>query len=281
MKKKLSVSLVLTTFIKYFTLVAFALFAVIPVLTCVVTALKTKDDYQNSNVMEMPKQLALSNFTEAWQKADMGLAFLNSTIILICVLGGSIMIGAMLAYVLSRFKFHGNALIRNLFLFATLLPGVAMQVSVYQIMTTLGLVNNMMGYVVLMMGTDVIAIYIFIQFFENIPVSLDESAILDGASYFGVFFRILLPLLKPAIVTCMILKGVATYNEYYLANLYLQDKNKYVVVATSLFKFTGPMGNQYNMICAGLLITILPALIIFITCQKQIYSGLTMGAVKG
>ena len=281
MKKKLSVSLVLTTFIKYFTLVAFALFAVIPVLTCVVTALKTKDDYQNSNVMEMPKQLALSNFTEAWQKADMGLAFLNSTIILICVLGGSIMIGAMLAYVLSRFKFHGNALIRDLFLFATLLPGVAMQVSVYQIMTTLGLVNNMMGYVVLMMGTDVIAIYIFIQFFENIPVSLDESAILDGASYFGVFFRILLPLLKPAIVTCMILKGVATYNEYYLANLYLQDKNKYVVVATSLFKFTGPMGNQYNMICAGLLITILPALIIFITCQKQIYSGLTMGAVKG
>jgi len=132
-----------------------------------------------------------------------------------------------------------------------------------------------------MMGTDVISIYIFIQFFENIPVSLDESAIMDGASYFGVFFKILLPLLKPAIITCMILKGVSTYNEYYMANLYLQDKKRLVVVATSLYTFTGPLGNQYNLICAGLLITIIPALFIFILCQKQIYSGLTAGAVKG
>ena len=89
------------------------------------------------------------------------------------------------------------------------------------------------------------------------------------------------PLLKPAVVTVMILKGVGVYNEYYNANLYLQNKNKYVTVATSLFKFTGPLGNQYNYICAGVIITMLPALIIFILCQKQIYSGLTQGAVKG
>ena len=79
----------------------------------------------------------------------------------------------------------------------------------------------------------------------------------------------------------MILKGVSTYNEYYAANLYLQNKNLYVTVATSLFKFTGPLGNQYNYICAGVIITMLPALIIFIICQKQIYSGLAQGAVKG
>ena len=123
-----------------------------------------------------------------------------------------------------------------------------MQVSVYQIMYTLGWINSLPGYIILMCGTDVMSIYIFIQFFENLPVSLDESAIMDGCTYFGVFFRILLPLLKPAIVTVMILKGVGTYNEYYTANLYLQDKNRYVTVATSLFKFTGPLGNQYNYI---------------------------------
>lgn len=211
----------------------------------------------------------------------MGIAFLNSFIVLVSVLFGSIMVGSMLAYILNRFQFPGNNLIRNLFLFAALLPGVAMQVSVYQIMTQLHLINNLLGYIILMMGTDVISIYIFIQFFENIPVSLDESAIMDGASYFGVFFKILLPLLKPAIITCMILKGVSTYNEYYMANLYLQDKKRLVVVATSLYTFTGPLGNQYNLICAGLLITIIPALFIFILCQKQIYSGLTAGAVKG
>ena len=156
-----------------------------------------------------------------------------------------------------------------------------MQVSVYQIMYSLHLINSLPGYIILMCGTDVISIYIFIQFFENISTSLDESAILDGCTYFGIFFKILFPLLKPAIVTVMILKGVGTYNEYYTANLYLQDKNQYVTVATSLFKFTGPLGNQYNYICAGVIITMLPALIIFILCQKQIYSGLTQGAVKG
>jgi multiple sugar transport system permease protein len=120
-----------------------------------------------------------------------------------------------------------------------------------------------------------------LQFFDNLPVSLDESAILDGCSLFGVFFKILLPLTQPAIITSMILKGVSTYNEYYMANLYLQDKTRLSVVSTSLYKFTGPMGNQYNYICAGVLITIIPALIVFILCQKRIYSGLAQGAVKG
>ena len=132
-----------------------------------------------------------------------------------------------------------------------------------------------------MLFRSIISIYIFIQFFENISPALDESAIMDGCTYFGVFFRILFPLLKPAIVTVMILKGVGVYNEYYTANLYLQNKNKLVTVATSLFKFTGPLGNQYNYICAGVIITMIPALLIFVSCQKQIYSGLTQGAVKG
>ena len=104
---------------------------------------------------------------------------------------------------------------------------------------------------------------------------------MDGCTYFGVFFKILLPLLKPAIVTVMILKGVSTYNEYYMANLYLQDKSRLVTMATSLYKFTGPLGNQYNYICAGVIITLLPALIVFILCQKQIYAGLAAGSVKG
>lgn len=269
-------------FLQYFSLVFFSLVAVIPVASCVVTAFKTNEEYQSTNVMTMPENwLNFQNFIDAFTRANMGRAFLNSGIILVCVLFGSIMVGTTLAYVLNRFKFPGNGLIRNLFLFATLLPGIAMQISVYAIMKELGFINHLYGYIIMMMGTDVIAIYIFIQFFENIPVSLDESAYMDGASYFKIFFRILLPLLKPAIVTAMILKGVGTYNEYYAANLYLQNKSKLVTVATSLYTFTGPLGNQYNLICAGLIVSLLPALIIFIVCQKQIYSGLTMGAVKG
>lgn len=273
---------VIWTIMKYTSLILGAFIAVLPVVVCVITAFKTPEEYAGTNVMTLPESWTyFENFIQAWKQANMGTAFKNSLIILIFVLTGSVLTGSMLAYVLSRFKFKGNGLIRNLFLFASLLPGIAMQVSVYQIMYTLGWINFLPGYIVMMCGTDIISIYIFIQFFENISTSLDESAIMDGCTYFGVFFRILLPLLKPAIVTVMILKGVGVYNEYYTANLYLQDKNTLVTVATSLFKFTGPLGNQYNYICAGVIITMIPALIVFILCQKQIYSGLTQGAVKG
>ena len=232
--------------------------------------------------MVLPESwLYINNFVDAFKKAGMGRAFINSTIVLVCVLAISTLIGTQLAYVLNRFKFFGNSFIRSLFLFASMLPGVAMQISVYEIMYKLHFINSLPGYIIMMCGTDVISIYIYIQFFENIDNSLDESAIVDGASYFTIFYKILLPLLKPAIVTSCILKGVGTYNEYYCANLYLQDKTRYATVATSLYTFVGPLGSKYNLICAGVIISLLPALIVFILCQKQIYSGLTAGSVKG
>ncbi len=279
-EKKLS--RIIITILKYFFLVFFSFWAVIPIVSCVITAFKTNEEYTNTNVMDMPKNwLDFDNFITAWQRADMTTAFKNTIIILVFVLLGAILVGSMLAYVLDRFKFPGNALIRTLFLFASLLPGVAMQVATYKIMYNLHFINHLYGYIIMSMGTDIISIYIFIQFFENISKSLDESAIIDGASYFTVYFKVLFPLLKPAIITVLVLKGVGTYNEYYNANLYLQDKTILRTVSTSLYTFTGPLGNQYNMICAGVLISILPALIIFILCQKQVYSGLTLGSVKG
>jgi ABC-type glycerol-3-phosphate transport system permease component len=270
------------TVAKYFSLLFFSFWSVVPVASCVVTAFKTDKEYEQTKVLDMPASwLNFGNFKQAWHQADMGLGFRNTCIILFFVLIGSIMTGSMLAYVLSRFKFPGNSLIRTLFLFAALLPGVAMQVSTYQIMYNLHFINHLYGYIIMMMGTDVISIYIFIQFFENISQSLDESAIIDGASYFTVFFKILLPLLKPAIITVLVLKGVGTYNEYYAANLYLQNKAILRTVSTSLYAFVGPLGSQYNLICAGVLMSILPALLVFILCQKQVYGGMTMGSVKG
>lgn len=281
-KKKYSVKAIVWIIVKYVSLIFVAFCAVLPIVSCVITAFKTDAEYKSTNVMTLPESwFNFQNFIDAFQKANMITAFKNSVIILIFVLVGSIIIGTQLAYVLNRFKFPGNALIRNLFTFAALLPAIAMQVAVYEIMVNLNFVNTLHGYIIMMMGTDVISIYIFIQYFENLPTSLDESAIIDGASYFTIYSKILLPLLKPAIVTAVILKGANTYNEYYCAQLYLQDKTRLCTVATSLYTFTGPMGSQYNLICAGVIISLLPALIVFILCQKQIYSGIAAGAVKG
>ena len=267
--------------LKYIVLIFFSFVAVLPVASCVITAFKTEEEYNTTNVMTPPGNwLNFHNFADAFTRANMGLGFVCSIMVLVSVLVVSTLIGTQLAYVLDRFKFVGNKLVRSLFLFASLLPGVAMQVAVYEIMFKLHFINSLPGYIIMMCGTDIISIYIYIQFFENIPKDIDESGIIDGANYFTIFYRLLFPLLKPAIVTSCILKGVATYNEYYAANLYLQDKKRFPTVATSLYTFVGPLGSKYNLICAGVIISIIPALIVFITCQRKIYSGLTSGAIK-
>ena len=103
---------------------------------------------------------------------------------------------------------------------------------------------------------------------------------MDGCSFPGIFFKIIMPLLKPAVVTVIIIKGIGFYNEFYTPYLYMKDK-ELQVISTSLYAFQGPYGTQWEIICAACVITMLPALIVFILLQKHIYSGLTAGAVKG
>lgn len=281
MKKKRTFGGVLFDILKYVILILASVIAVVPVIVCVFTAFKSEHEYTHSSVLTLPHSFAyLENFKVAIEKAQMLRCFMNTLLVLIVVLAVSVVTSAMLAYVLNRFRFPGRNLIQNLFLFASLLPGIAMQVTIYQIMFRLGLINHLYGYMFVLCGTDIISIYIFLQFFENLPTALDESAIIDGCTPFGVFFKILFPLLKPAIMTTVILKGVSVYNEYYSSNLYLQQP-ELRTVSTALYTFTGPYGSKYNYICAGVLITILPILIFFLIFQKQIYSGMASGAVKG
>lgn len=224
MKTKTSPITVIFNIFKYVVLILAAVIALVPVCVCILTAFKTTDEYNASSVLDLPKSFTyFENFKIAFTQANMLRGFFNTALVLIVVLTVSVFIGAMLAYVLNRFQFKGNGVIQNLFMFAALIPGIATQVTVYQIMYSLGLINHLYGYMIVLMGTDIISIYIFLQFFENLPVSLDESAIMDGCTYFGVFFKILFPLLKPAIVTSLVLKGVGVYNEYYMSNLYLQN----------------------------------------------------------
>lgn len=275
------IKLVIFDIFKYVMLIIAALVALVPILVCIFAAFKTNDEYASSTALQLPESfLYFDNFRIAIEKANMFKCFANTFIVLIVVLICSVLISAMTAYVLNRFTFPGRGMIENLFLFASLLPGIAMQVTIYQIMYKLGLINHLYGYMIVLMGTDIISIYIFLQFFENLPVSLDESAIIDGCTYFGIFFKILLPLLKPAIMTSLVLKGVSVYNEYYASSLYLQNE-ELKTISTALYTFTGPYGNQYNYICAGVLITIAPILIFFLIFQKRVYSGMASGAVKG
>jgi len=265
----------------YVALLLACFISLLPLISSFMISFKTSEEYALTNAMTPPQNwLNFGNYVQVWTEGDMLRAFLTSASVVVVVVAVSVMMGSMLAYVLNRFHFPGNNLIRNLFMIATLIPGIAMQVTTYQIMKDLGFLNSIIGYAILMSGTDVISIYIFLQYFENLDVALDESAVLEGCTYFGVFFRILLPLTKPAIITVAVLKGVGVYNEYYSANLYLQS-NSWRTISTALYSFSGPFKSSYNIICAGVLLTLIPSLIVFLLFQKQVYAGLASGSVKG
>ena len=173
MRTKTSPITVIFNVFKYVVLILAAVIALIPVCVCILTAFKTTDEYNTSSVLDFPKSFTyFENFKIAFTQANMLRGFLNTALVLIVVLTVSVFIGAMLAYVLNRFQFKGNGVIQNLFMFAALIPGIATQVTVYQIMYSLGLINHLYGYMIVLMGTDIISIYIFLQFFENLPVSL-------------------------------------------------------------------------------------------------------------
>ncbi len=266
--------------IKYVSLIIGAMTAILPIVVVFFASFKSKAEYGSTGPFQMPKNwLNFDNYARAFTEGQMLTGFKNTVILLIISLAGAILIGTMTAYALHRFKFRGRTIIMGAFLIATLIPGVTTQVATFQIINALGLFNTRFAAIVLYTGTDIMAIYIFLQFLDSISVALDESAMLDGASYFTVYRKIVLPLLKPAISTVIILKGIGIYNDFYTAFLYM-PKQELLTLSTGLFKFKGPYGSQWEVISAGIIIAIVPTLIAFVALQKYIYNGFTSGAVK-
>ncbi|WP_434810536.1 carbohydrate ABC transporter permease [Microbacterium sp. bgisy189] len=264
--------------LKYASLIGAALVVLLPLSVVLFASFKTKEEYANSGPLDPPQNwLNFANFIEAAQKSDMVGGFINTTIILVISLTGTILIGTMAAYAIDRFNFRGKKLIMVMFLIATLIPSVTSQVATFQLISGLGLYNTKAALVLLFMGTDIIAIYIFIQFMQSIPVSLDEAAMIDGANRWTIYWRVVLPLLKPAIATVVIIKGIAIYNEFYLPSLYLQSEN---LISTALYRFKGPFGAQWELITAATILVIVPTVIAFLFLQRWIYKGLVAGAVK-
>ncbi|UQZ35691.1 sugar ABC transporter permease [Paenibacillus sp. PK3_47] len=268
------------SFFKYLTLVLGALMALIPIAVVFLASLKTNAEYASTGPLTLPENwLNFSNYTKAFVDGKMLLGFMNTIIIVLISIAGATLTGSMMAYILARFKFKGSKLLMGAFLLATLIPGVTTQVATFQIINSLELFNTRWAPILMYLGTDIIAVYIFMQFLDSISESLDESAMLDGASYWTIYWRIILPLLSPAIVTVIIVKGVNIYNDFYTPFLYM-PKSDLQVVSTALFKFKGPYGSQWEVICAAIMIAIIPTLIAFVSLQKYIYNGFAQGSVK-
>jgi multiple sugar transport system permease protein len=274
------------TVIKYSTLIAMTIIVILPMIPIFFGSFKTNYEFYSSSVWAFPKSFFnLENYRIAFTQGNMLLGFGNTLLIMVISITVSVLIGSMTAFVLQRFRFHGRKLITYLFLFAALVPTITLNIAIFSLMAWIGqhvgiqIINTRLAAIILFSGTDIITVYIFMQFLKHIPLAIDESAVIDGASYFRIYFSIILPLLVPAITTVVILKFVAIYNDFYIPMLYM-PRSDLAVISTALDNFRGPFGSKWEVICAGQMITILPILVVFIALQKYIYKGLLIGSVK-
>lgn len=269
----------LITVLQYLVLAAGCLAVFIPIVVILLGAFKDGKEFANSGVFQLPKSWSSENFKTAFFEGNVLLGLRNTAVILIASCAGTILTGTMTAFVIQRFDSYFTRTVKALFLLATLLPNISMQVTVFQIVSKMGLYNTMFAPIILYVGTDIISIYIFMQFLSQISTSLDESAIMDGASYPRIYFSIILPNLMPAIATVLIIKFVSIYNDFYTPQLYMQD-DRLLVVSTVLYKYISSTKIQWEVVFAGIILCIIPTLVIFLFLQKYIYSGLVSGSVK-
>ncbi|UUU25556.1 carbohydrate ABC transporter permease [Streptomyces sp. DSM 40750] len=265
----------------YLSLVGASVVVLLPLLVVLLTSLKTERQMaDDSGALTLPDSLLnFENYATAFRDGDMLAAFGNTAFILVFAITGTVLIGSMAAYAIDRFTFRFRKLVVALFLVATLVPGVTTQVATFQIVDSFGMFDTLWAPIALYMGTDIVSIYIFLQFVRSIPISLDESARLDGANAFTIYRKIIFPLLKPAIATVVIVKGITVYNDFYIPFLYMPSDDR-GVISTSLFRFKGPFGAHWETISAGAVLVILPTLIVFLLLQRFIYNGFMRGATK-
>ncbi|MEH0664752.1 carbohydrate ABC transporter permease [Vibrio scophthalmi] len=266
---------------KYMTLILASFAVLVPPYSVLMASFKTLDEYYNTSKVGLPETfMNFTNYIKVFTDGDLGLAFLNTGTILLVSLFFTIVFGTQVAYVLSRFEFRGKKLVLLSYVVAMVIPAVTTQVATFEVIKSLGLINNKASVVLLYIGADVVMIYVFLQFMKGIPEELDEAAKMEGASYFLIYRTIILPLLKPAIATIIILRTIFIYNDFYFPLLYLPESSQ-VTVSTALYKFTSVFGTEWTTISAGIVIILVPSIVVFLTLQKQIYSGVTNGAVKG
>lgn len=265
----------------YLSLVLAAVVVLLPLGVIVLTSLKSEREMaDDSGALSLPGDLLnFDNYVTAFQDGEMLSAFANTAFILLFAVAGTVLIGSMTAYAIDRFTFRFRKLVIALFLVATLVPGVTTQVATFQIVNSFGMFDTLWAPIALYMGTDIVSIYIFLQFVRSIPISLDESARLDGANAFTIYRKIIFPLLKPAIATVVIVKGITVYNDFYIPFLYMPSEDL-GVISTSLFRFKGPFAAHWETISAGAVLVILPTLTAFLCLQRFIYNGFMKGATR-
>ena len=264
----------------WIVLVAFALLWVAPFVFILLTSLKTEAEIYGSTVFALPKTAAWSNYAHAWGRGNFAATFLNSVIITCIKVPLGLLVSAMAAYALAQMQIRGRNAIFLVILFGTMIPFQVLLAPLFSLVNSLGLINSYVGVILPYIAFGVpYQVFVLRGFFRHVPKELTEAALLDGASHVTIFWRIFLPLSLPALAALVILDFVATWNEFAMALVILQDSGKWTL-PLGLMSFQGQFASAYGQLNAAIMMTVLPAVIVYLIFQRYFISGLTAGAVK-
>ncbi|UWO82845.1 carbohydrate ABC transporter permease [Hungatella hathewayi] len=252
-----------------------------PILLTLFAAFKTKADMVNTSPLLLPplSRVTTDNFQKVLGDKYLLIGFKNTGIILVFSIFFNVLFGTITAFILERFQFRFKKLIMSLFFLGMLIPSFVTEIARFKIINGLGLYNTLGAPIVIYVASDLMQLYIYRQFISTLPVSLDESALLDGCSYFGLFTRIIFPLLAPATATVVIIKAITIINDMYIPYLYM-PKNKLRTLTTFLMNYANAQQGSWQNLAAGIIIIMLPTIVIYLFFQKYILAGIVAGAVK-
>ena len=255
-----------------------------PFVMVVINSLKQKRDIIKSpfSWLFTIKGLSFDNFVKAFVQMDFLNAFKNSLIVTVCATGLVTLLAAMLAYYIVRNKNAVSKFTFVLMVASMIIPFQAIMIPLVSIYGgTLNVLNHRITLIFMHTGFSMaMSVFMFHGFINgNIPIALEEAAVIDGCSHTQTFFKIVFPLLKPIISTMVILNSLAFWNDFLLPSLVLTDK-KLLTLPLSTYSFYGTYSADYGTIMAGLLLCVMPILILYVVLQKQIIGGVVAGAVK-
>lgn len=258
------------------------IFVLLPLSWVVLTSFKTSKEFYESPWM-LPANINFTNYINAFSKARMGDYFLNSIFVTVFGLVLSIGFSIGAAYVLTRYEFKGRNLIKQIILVGLFLPPLFRLVPLFIQLKQIGLYNTRIGLsMVNAFTTFPYTIYILSGFFGSIPKEFEEAAIVDGCSYHGILWKIMVPMAKPAILTITIFNFMGFWNEYVYALTYIASEEKRTLpIGLINLMEVQRFSTDWGALFAGLVIVMLPTVIVYALLQKRITSGLTLGGLKG
>ena len=261
-------------------LIAVAATCIFPLLWMVGSSLKTQQTVF-SDMSIIPRNPVWSNFYHAWIQGGFGMYFFNSVLYTVTVVIGIVLVSSLAAYAFSRLQFPGKNIIFYMFLAAMMIPLPGSFVPLYVLMTRLHLVNTRIGYILCMINVGLsFSIYLLKTFFDKMPPALEDAARIDGCSKLGIWWNVALPLARPAIAVIIIFNSLNVWNEYILATLIFSSKSL-MPLQRGLMIFQGTYITQYPLLMAGMTITVLPIILVYLLMQKHIIKGITAGAIVG